>query len=93
MAKAATEDSAFWNAEVRRLEAELGAQRGESDAWVEAAYREALSIAETQGARSLALRATTGLARFLSSRGERASAEALLREGVMQFINIVPSSV
>ncbi len=81
----------FWEAEMHRLRGELllaaggigeaGAPRAagvSNAAEAEACLARALEIARRQGARSLALRAATSLARLRQRRGERQAAAALV---------------
>lgn len=68
-----------WEAELLRLRGDtvLAARRdAESDA--ERSYRDAIAVAQRQGARSLELRATTSLARLLRTQGRRDEARACL---------------
>ena len=67
----------YWDAELHRLEGELLVATGVDDR-AEACFQEAVAIAQTQGARSLELRALTSLARVLAGRGERQQAHDLL---------------
>jgi len=67
----------YWDAELHRLEGELLVATGVDDR-AEACFQEAVAIGQTQGARSLELRALTSLARVLAGRGERQQAHDLL---------------
>ena len=67
----------FYEGEVRRLEGELLRLHGD-EAAAEAAFRDALEIAQRQDARSLELRAATSWARLLRDRGRRDQARAAL---------------
>jgi predicted ATPase len=67
----------FHEAELRRLRGKLLLLKGDLPAG-EAALRDALSLADRQGARSFALRAATSLASLLRERGQSAEAHALL---------------
>jgi hypothetical protein len=69
-----------WQApELWRLRGELLAARGESPDAVESAFRQALEIASSQGARALELRAATACARHLAARRRRDDARSALR--------------
>jgi adenylate cyclase len=76
---AALRRSPFWDPEVERLEGEL-ALLGPTPATAEAEghFARALELADELGARSLALRAATSLARLLQRDGRRAEAAAIL---------------
>ena len=65
-------------AELTRLRGRLCAAGGDAPA-AEAGLREAMAIAEAQGARLFTLRAATDLARLLQSQGRGAEAAALLQ--------------
>ena len=67
----------YWDAELHRLKGELLVATG-VDARAEACFREAVAIAQAQGARSLQLRALTSLARVLAGQGEHQQAHNLL---------------
>ena len=58
----------YWEAELHRLKGELLVATA-VDARAEACFREAVAIAQAQGARSLKLRALTSLARVLGGTG------------------------
>jgi tetratricopeptide (TPR) repeat protein len=64
-------------AELLRLQGELKAAEGDLDGAAER-YRTALSVARTQGAKALELRAATGLARLLALQGRPQEARGLL---------------
>jgi len=76
---AALRRSPFWDPEIERLEGEL-ALLGPTPATAEAEghFARALELADELGARSLALRAATSLARLLQRDGRRAEAAAIL---------------
>src|SRR5204863_1270531 len=74
----------FYEAEIRRLEGELLRLQG-NEAAAEAAFRDALEIAQRQDARSLELRAATSWARLLRDRGRRDQARAALAPGYGEF--------
>jgi tetratricopeptide (TPR) repeat protein len=68
-----------WEAELRRLRAEiLLAARPDAGVEAELSYNNAIVVARDQGARSLELRATTSLARFLRAQGRIEEARARL---------------
>ena len=67
----------FWDAEIRRLEADIRLNLDPGDD-VEPLLHEALAIARQQGARALELRAAMSLARMWQSRGKRDEARNLL---------------
>jgi predicted ATPase len=68
----------WWDAELHRLRGELiWAQGAETDE-VEAAFRRAIEIAQSQQAKSLELRAATSLARLWQADGKLAAARELL---------------
>jgi class 3 adenylate cyclase/predicted ATPase len=69
----------FHESQLRRLKGELLLRRGDRDE-AEPLLREALEIAQRQGARSLELSAAMSLARFLSNEGRKEAATALLAE-------------
>jgi predicted ATPase len=62
-----------------RQKGELMRMRG-NDREAERGFGSAIRIAKSQSAKSLELRATTGLARLLVKRGRRADARAMLAE-------------
>ena len=69
----------FWDAELLRLQGEMLVESRAADAAdAEHCFRQALTIARSQGAKSVELRAATSLARFWRDRGRRAEAHALL---------------
>ena len=69
----------YVEAEIQRLQGDLVlARSANATAKAEACYRQALKIARTQEARSLELRAATGLARLWAEQGERQKAADLL---------------
>jgi adenylate cyclase len=77
----------FWEAELYRLQGELLLQQSgvrsrgtEYPTDAEGCFRRALTIARTQNAMSLELRATMSLARLLTSQGRRAEARTMLAE-------------
>jgi len=67
----------YYEAEVRRLQAEFLLQQGRS-AEAEAGFRQAIEVAREESARSLELRATVSLSRLWQSRGRREDARRLL---------------
>ncbi len=68
----------WWDAELHRLRGELIWSMGAEVDEVEAAFRRALEIAQSQQAKSLELRATTSLARLWHATGRSAAARELL---------------
>jgi predicted ATPase len=66
------------DAEIWRLRGELLVLRGGADAEAERSFQCALEMASRQQARSLELRAATGLARFLAPRDRREEAKSKL---------------
>jgi adenylate cyclase len=83
----------YWDAELARLHGALLLARGgarprgraTAAANAEAAFRDALAIATAQGARALALRAATSLARLWQERGQHADAHTLLAGACLGF--------
>jgi predicted ATPase len=68
-----------WEAEIHRLRGELLLRQSDSNrAEARACFELAIQIAETQGAKSLDLRAKTSLARLLASQGRRDEARGTL---------------
>jgi hypothetical protein len=68
-------------AEAYRLQGELLLRQGLSDAaWVEACFRQALTIARRQQAKAWELRAAMSLSRLWQRQGKRAEAQALLAD-------------
>jgi predicted ATPase len=70
----------FYEAELLRLKGELLLKRPAPDEEPEACFRQAISVARRQSAKTWQLRATTSLARLLAKQGKRAEARALLAE-------------
>ena len=69
----------FWQAELYRLQGDLLGQQAVIDGLqLEVCFRQALDVAQRQGAKTLELRAATSLARLWQQRGEREAAYALL---------------
>jgi DNA-binding SARP family transcriptional activator/transcriptional regulator with XRE-family HTH domain len=68
----------WWDAELHRLRGELMGSQGADNDEIEAAYRRAIEIAQSQQARSLELRAATSLARLWQSTGRSTAAKQLL---------------
>ena len=76
-----THDERWWEADLRRLQAELRLQRDEPDvSQAEADLQWALTVAREQEAKSLELRAATSLARLLQKQGNAAQAQTLLEQ-------------
>ncbi len=70
----------FYEAELLRLKGELLLKRPAPDEEPEACFRQAISVARRQSAKTLELRATTSLARLLAEHGKGEEARALLAE-------------
>ena len=70
----------FWEAELRRLRAELRWQQGEPAATVEHSFLRAVQVAGQQHAKWLELRAVMSLARWWQSQGRREEARQKLAE-------------
>jgi predicted ATPase len=68
----------WWEAELYRLKGELLLRRASPTEEVEACFRQALTGAQHQQAKSLELRAALSLARLWQRQGKRATAHALL---------------
>jgi predicted ATPase len=69
----------FWQAELYRFQGDLWRQQAVIDGLqLEVCFRQALDVAQHQGAKTLELRAATSLARLWQQRGEREAAYALL---------------
>jgi DNA-binding SARP family transcriptional activator len=68
----------WWDAELHRLRGELIWSQGAEMDEVEAAFRRAIEIAQSQQAKSLELRAATSLARLWQTSGKPAAAKELL---------------
>ncbi|MEZ4676880.1 MAG: hypothetical protein R2932_21925 [Caldilineaceae bacterium] len=66
------------DAELHRLRGEIELARGTDCATVEAAYGQAIAVAQAQQAKSLELRAATSLARLWQQQGKQAQAYRLL---------------
>lgn len=83
----------FWEAELYRLQGELsqksiqrlGAGTVSTQVQPEVCFRRALKIAQEQGAKSLELRITISLARFLNRQGRTESARSMLGSIFHQF--------
>jgi DNA-binding SARP family transcriptional activator len=78
-------DERWWDAEIHRLRGELMWAQGADPGDVEAEFQRALEIARTQQARSLELRAATGLARLWQAHSRRAEAKHFLAEIMVRF--------
>jgi len=68
----------WWDAELHRLRGELMGSQGADNDEIEAAYRRAIEIAQSQQAKSLELRAATSLARLWQATGRSEAARQLL---------------
>jgi predicted ATPase len=66
----------YWTAELHRLQGTLA----DSEQLAEASFREAIAVAQRQGAKSFELRAAMDLARLWSRQGKAREAHALLAE-------------
>lgn len=75
----------WWLPEQYRLKAELLLLAPGAEEEAEALLRQAADLARSQGARSLELRAVTGLARLLGRRGDGAQGRELLAESYGRF--------
>ena len=75
----------LFEAELRRLEGELRLLAGEPEAGAEACFGEALAIARRQEAKSLELRAATGLARLWRAGGKTCRSARPPRLGLRWF--------
>jgi predicted ATPase len=73
-------EEVWWLPERHRLRAELLLLTPGDEAEAEALFRQALQVARGQGAKSLELRAATGLARLLREQGRIEEGEAVLGE-------------
>jgi DNA-binding SARP family transcriptional activator len=71
-------DEHWWDAELHRLRGESIWSQGADTDEVEAAFRRAIEIAQSQQAKSLELRAATSLARLWQANGKSAAARELL---------------
>jgi predicted ATPase/class 3 adenylate cyclase len=71
-------DERFWEAELLRLEGEFEGDRGVDLRRAETCFRQALTVAQHQGAHLFELRAATSLARLLVQSGRRAAANDIL---------------
>jgi len=67
----------FWEAELYRLKGEL-LLKAEAEAEAEECFRQAIEVAQRQGAKSLELRATVSLGRLLQPQGKREEARRTL---------------
>lgn len=84
---AALASETWCDAELERERGELLLLHPAEPAQAEAAFRNAINIARTQGARMLEMRASIPLARLLAGRGERQQAVDILsrmRDGIME---------
>ena len=84
-AAAAPFNENWWNAELYRLRGKLRYQQGATEAEVEAAYQQAISLAREQAALSLELRATVSLAELWHTQGRTAEARQVLAAVYQQF--------
>jgi predicted ATPase len=70
----------LFEAEIHRLKGELLQMQGESEAEVEACFRQAIAVTRQQSARSLELRATMSLCRLWQKQGKVNEARQMLGE-------------
>jgi tetratricopeptide (TPR) repeat protein len=70
----------FWNAHLLKLKGDLLQALSYSTGEVEACYQQAIDTARQQGAKTLELRATTGLARLWQGQGRQVEARKALAE-------------
>ena len=70
----------YWNAQLLKLKGDLLQTLGAPDREVEDWYQRALTLARSQNARSLELRAAMGLAQLWQKQGKQAEAQHLLAE-------------
>jgi predicted ATPase len=68
----------MWEAELKRVEGELGRVQGTSVFEIETCFEQALQVARCQSAKSFELRAATSLARLWRDQGKRDEARDLL---------------
>src|SRR6266852_5485498 len=80
LAEARTHNERWWDAELHRLRGELLLMNGADASDVEAAILRAISIARSQQARSLELRATMSLARLWIAQNRSADARRRLKD-------------
>jgi predicted ATPase len=74
----ARDDEHMWEAELKRVEGELGRVQGISAVDIEACFEQALQVARCQSAKSFELRAATSLARLWRDQGKSQQARELL---------------
>jgi predicted ATPase len=78
-------EQAWWQPEQHRIRAELLLLAPNAEAEAEAALRQALDVARTQGSKMLELRAATSLARLLQVQGAATEGRDLLSDCYAQF--------
>jgi predicted ATPase len=74
----ARDDEHMWEAELKRLEGELGRVQGISAVDIQACFEQALEVARCQSAKSFELRAAMSLARLWRDQGKVQQARELL---------------
>ena len=70
----------YWNAQLLKLKGDLLQTLGAPNSEVEEWYQRALTLARSQNARSLELRAAMGLAKLWQKQGKQAEAQHLLAD-------------
>jgi predicted ATPase len=78
LASANGADMIFWRSDLLRLRGDLHRNGPEGDPAAQAAYLEAIALAQAQQAKSLELRAATALARLWRDQGNRGEARDIL---------------
>jgi DNA-binding SARP family transcriptional activator/predicted ATPase len=86
LSEARTHNERWWDAELHRLRGELLLMHGANASDIEAALLRAISIARTQQARSLELRATMSLARLWIAQNRSADARRRLQDVYSWFM-------
>ena len=74
----ARDDEHMWEAELKRVEGELGRVQGTSAFEIETCFEQALQVARCQSAKAFELRAAMSLARLWRSQGKPQQARELL---------------
>ena len=70
----------YWEAELHRIKGELHLLPGGNEVDAEECFNQALEVAKSQTSKSLELRASVSLARFLQNKGKKHEARELLAE-------------
>ena len=78
----ARDDEHMWEAELKRIEGELGRVQGTSAFEIETCFEQALQVARCQSAKSFELRAAMSLARLWRDQGKPQQARELLGSGL-----------